>query len=185
MTVNGLCFYYTILFIILDHTCLIFFKSWPQNSMLSYTSNSLIHVYHVLIASFALAIDLISRYFEQQHAVQPYRQGAIGYTTNFQPFSSQGTHKLITKIPQHTKNIIFTDLTKIRYNFDSFISDSYFVLAAVIFFLFDNLREKRSVPLTIQSGIGCFKNSCGTPFENPWAIPFGSGVQQAIPSRFV
>ena len=100
-------------------------------------------------------------------------------------FHHYGTHKLITIILQHTKNVLFTDLTKIRYNFDSFISDSYFVLAAVIFFLFDNLREKRSVPLTIQSGIGCFKNSCGTPFENPWAIPFGSGVQQAIPSRFV
>ena len=36
------------------------------------------------------------------------------------------------------------------------------VLAAVIF-SFDSLREKRSVPLTEQSGIVCFKTSGGTP----------------------
>ena len=33
----------------------------------------------------------------------------------------------------------------------------------VVIFLFDNLREKRSVPLSKQSGIICFKNSCSTP----------------------
>ena len=31
------------------------------------------------------------------------------------------------------------------------------MLALVIFFLFDNLREKRSVPLTKQSGTACLK----------------------------
>ena len=39
------------------------------------------------------------------------------------------------------------------------------VLAAVIF-LFGSLREKRSVPLTEQSGIARFKNSRGTPVKN-------------------
>ena len=41
------------------------------------------------------------------------------------------------------------------------------VLAAVIS-VFDNLREKRSVSLTKESGTACFKNSCGTPVENRW-----------------
>ena len=35
------------------------------------------------------------------------------------------------------------------------------MLALVIFFLFDNLREKRSVPLTKQSGTAYFTNSYG------------------------
>ena len=38
------------------------------------------------------------------------------------------------------------------------------IVVAVVIFLFDNLREKRSVPLTIT----CFKNSCGIPVENHW-----------------
>ena len=48
------------------------------------------------------------------------------------------------------------------------------VLAVVIFFLFDNLRETRSVPLTESSDAACFKNSCGAavccgiPVENHW-----------------
>ena len=32
---------------------------------------------------------------------------------------------------------------------------------AVVTFLFDNLREKRSVPLTKYLGIACFKNTYG------------------------
>ena len=39
------------------------------------------------------------------------------------------------------------------------------VLAAVIF-LFDSLREKRSVPLTKQSGSACFKSFCDSLVEN-------------------
>ena len=42
-----------------------------------------------------------------------------------------------------------------------------FVLAVVIF-LFDNLREKRSVLLTKSSRIACFKNSCSTPVEKSY-----------------
>ena len=41
------------------------------------------------------------------------------------------------------------------------------VVLAVVIFLFDNQREKRSVPLTKQSGIACFKNSCGIPVYLP------------------
>ena len=33
------------------------------------------------------------------------------------------------------------------------------IVCATVIFLFDNLREKRLVPLTKQSGIACFKNS--------------------------
>ena len=40
------------------------------------------------------------------------------------------------------------------------------VLAVVIFFLFDNLREKRSVSLTEELHIMYFKNPCGTWVEN-------------------
>ena len=40
------------------------------------------------------------------------------------------------------------------------------IVLAVVMFLFDNLREKRSVLLSEQSGIANFKNYCGTPLEN-------------------
>ena len=40
------------------------------------------------------------------------------------------------------------------------------VVLDVVILLFDNLREKKSVPLTKLSGITCFKDSCGTPVEN-------------------
>ena len=40
------------------------------------------------------------------------------------------------------------------------------VLIVIIFFKFDNLREKKSMPLTKQSGIAHFKTSCPTPVEN-------------------
>ena len=47
------------------------------------------------------------------------------WASYFQPFSSPGTHKLITKILQHTK-IYFVNLKiKSKYHFDSFTSDSY------------------------------------------------------------
>ena len=39
-------------------------------------------------------------------------------------------------------------------------------MLAAVSFLFDNLREKRSVPLTKQSDIACFKSSCGSQVEN-------------------
>ena len=65
------------------------------------------------------------------------------------------------------KNIFFADLTK---KIDVILIHSHWtttvVLASVFFFLFDNLKEKRSGPLAKQSGIACFKNSCGTPVEN-------------------
>ena len=45
------------------------------------------------------------------------------------------------------------------------------VALAVVTFLFDNLREKTSVPQTKYLGIACFKNSHGTPVENHWCRP--------------
>ena len=40
------------------------------------------------------------------------------------------------------------------------------VVVAIVIFLVENLREKRSVALTKWSGVACFKNSCSTPVEN-------------------
>ena len=37
------------------------------------------------------------------------------------------------------------------------------VVLAVVIFQFDDIREKRSVPLTV-----CVKNSCGALVENRW-----------------
>ena len=58
---------------------------------------------------------------------------------------------IITKILKLIKKdfIFFATLTKNGYNFDSFIPMAVVVLA-VVFFLFDNIREKRSLPLTSQ-----------------------------------
>ena len=72
----------------------------------------------------------------------------VFHYSNFQHFSSHGTHKLITKILWHTKKHFFADLTKKRYNFDSFILDGNCCACCCHFFKFDNLREKRSVSLT-------------------------------------
>ena len=52
------------------------------------------------------------------------------------------------------------DLTKIG----TILIHSY-GMAIVLFFLFDNLRERRSVPLTRKPGIARIKNSCGTPLK--------------------
>ena len=67
------------------------------------------------------------------------------------------------------------------------------VLAVVIFFLFDNLREKRSVSLTKHSGIACFKTPCSTLVccetqgENLWARasapPLSILLRASSPSR--
>ena len=55
----------------------------------------------------------------------------------------------------------FASLTKIGTILIHSHRTAITVLAAVIF-LFDKLREKRSVPLTKQPGSVCFKNPCGT-----------------------
>lgn len=47
-------------------------------------------------------------------------------------------------------------------------------------FLFDNLRENRSVPLTKEPGIAYFKNSCGTPVSAALAGPFRRRVKQEL-----
>ena len=92
----------------------------------------------------------------------------------FQPFSFHGPHKLITTILQHNKNIFFADLTKIQVNFDSFTPNDYCCVDRCHFLLLDNLREKRSAPLTKQSGIACFKNPCSAPV----------GIRRSRPSIF-
>ena len=55
------------------------------------------------------------------------------------------------------------------------------VVLAVVTFLFNNLRDKRSVPLTKESGIACFKNSCSTPVENTVLQYHGILVTSPIP----
>ena len=38
----------------------------------------------------------------------------------------------------------------------------------------DNLREKKSVPLTKWSGIACFKNSCGAQVYTGYSTQVGN-----------
>ena len=56
-------------------------------------------------------------------------------------------------------------------------------MLAVVIFLFDSLREKRSVLLTEQSGTVCFKNSCSTLAENRCHGALGSPVAAFEDSR--
>ena len=56
-------------------------------------------------------------------------------TQAFQPFSSHGTQKRITKTLHYIKNIFFTDLTKNGYNFDSFTPDGYCCVGCFHFFI--------------------------------------------------
>ena len=82
-----------------------------------------------------------------------------------QPFSSHDPHKLIIEILQHTQKYIFCPSDKKnRYNLDSFTPNHYFCVGCCHFFIW-HLREKKSVPLTKQSRITCFNNSCGTLVE--------------------
>ena len=88
-------------------------------------------------------------------------------TQRFATFFISWHTQLITKILWHTKKhiIFFANLTK---KIDSILVHSHWmaiVVLAVVIFLFDNLREKRSVPLTKQSGIACFQSSCSVPVE--------------------
>ena len=55
--------------------------------------------------------------------------------SDFQPFSSHGTHKLITKILWHTKNSIFADLTReIGITLIHSHQTAIVVLAVIMFF---------------------------------------------------
>ena len=64
---------------------------------------------------------------------------------NFQPFSSHGTPKLITKLLRHTKKCIFCQSNKIGIILIH-SQQTTIVLLAVVMFLYDNLREQRPVP---------------------------------------
>ena len=77
---------------------------------------------------------------------------------DFQPPLSRGTRELITKILQHTKNILYFSPTgqKLRYNFDSFTpAGCCCVVCCHFFYLTVDLREDRSVARTEQSGTAC------------------------------
>ena len=70
----------------------------------------------------------------------------------------------------------FADLTKNKFVF-FFIIHSYqvaIVVLVIVTFQFDNLREKRSVPLTKESGIACLKNSCGALVEHYCFMAYSS-----------
>ena len=78
--------------------------------------------------------------------------------SDFQPFSSHGTRKLITKVLWHTKTYVFYCPSEKKIGIILIHSHQMaIVVLAVVIFWFDNLREKRSVPLTKQSGIACFQ----------------------------
>ena len=98
------------------------------------------------------------------HPVRPNSRDLSLYISTFQPFPPHGTHQVITKILWHSKKyIIFLPVWQKRYDFDSFTPDSFCcVLAVVIIFFIWQSRERRSVPLSKQSGIACLKNSCST-----------------------
>ena len=75
----------------------------------------------------------------------------------FSTFLSHGSHKLVIKILQLTKNVYFCwSDPKIGINLIHAPQTAIVVLAVVVFIM-DNLREKSSVPLTKQSGIHVFK----------------------------
>ena len=71
-------------------------------------------------------------------------------TSDFQHFPSHSTHKLITKILWHTKYIyFFAELTKTGIILIASHWTATVVLAVVIF-LSDSLREKRSVLCVVK-----------------------------------
>ena len=87
------------------------------------------------------------------------------------PFLSQGSCNLMTKILWHTKKTyFFANLIK-RIGIIMIHSHQMtLVLAVVTFFLLDNLREKRPVPLTKRSGVNV-SESCGARVGNHWSVP--------------
>ena len=69
------------------------------------------------------------------------------YISEFQPFSSPGTHKLITQILQRTKKCVFADLTKKKKGVILIhCLRTAIVVLAVVISLCDHLREGRSGP---------------------------------------
>ena len=81
----------------------------------------------------------------------------ISCTSNFQPFSSHGTHKLL-KFCSTPKTVLYFCWSD--KNIGIILIHSHrmlFLCWPLSFFLFNNLRGKRSVPLTRYSGIACFK----------------------------
>ena len=93
---------------------------------------------------------------------QREQEGATELTGSSQPLSSDGAHKLITKIMQHTKKKFICPISHTHKNtgivgvFFIHSCQAAIVMLAVIIFLFDNRREN----------IACLKNSCDTLVEN-------------------
>ena len=56
------------------------------------------------------------------------------------------------------------------------------IVLVVVIFLFDNLREKRSEPLSKESDTACFTNFCGIMVENHCSNALSYSIP--IKSRF-
>ena len=69
--------------------------------------------------------------------------------------------------PTRCNLIMQCDLHKCIYGSRRDIHTGWLLLCwLLLFLLFDNVGEKRSVSLTKQSGAACFKNSCSTPIKS-------------------
>ena len=69
------------------------------------------------------------------------------YVSDFQPFSSHGTCKLITKILLHTqKNFFCWSGKRNRYDFDSFTPDGYCYVGCCLIFIWQSKGEEVSAP---------------------------------------
>ena len=88
---------------------------------------------------------------------------------DFQPCLSHGTHKLITKILWHTKNIFLANLTKNRYNFDSFTLNNYYCVVCYHFFIWQSKGKEVSCPWLNSQVQHVLKILGSTPVENRWA----------------
>lgn len=79
----------------------------------------------------------------------------IGWGNGFKLFHLRAHTNYLLKLCGTPQNTLFAELTKkTRYHIDSFHTTT--IVLAVVIFLFDKLREKRSVLLTKESAIACF-----------------------------
>ena len=68
-------------------------------------------------------------------------EDAMVYTSDFQPFSSHSTHKLITKILRHNKKYIFCQSHRTIGVISIHSHQTAIVVFAAVIFSFDNPRE--------------------------------------------
>ena len=129
-------------------------------------SSSWLFILRSLILSFYFATN----YCKRRHIPDPTADVLhccffFNYTSDYQSFSSHGTHKLITKILWHTKKYIFCRSDQKNRWMIWFIHTRWPLWCWLLPFLkkFDSQKEKWSMSLTKLSGIACFENSCGKP----------------------